>query len=200
VNWSAYFAATLDRPLPFLEQVEPHLPHAGRAIDLGCGVGHATLAMLDRGLEVVAVDAEAEAIEILRGRLPEGAPCTVLQTRFEELDLEVASFDVAFSRFSLFFLPRKDFDEFWPRLVVSLKPGGIFAGQLLGPRDDWATRGYATHTALEVAALFEGFELLHYEEAERDGTTVTGEAKHWHVFHVVGRRLHPQAPSSSCPR
>lgn len=46
----------------------PFLPPAGaRALDLGCGVGRMTQWLLDRGLEVEAVDADAESLRRCEG-------------------------------------------------------------------------------------------------------------------------------------
>ena len=44
---------------------------AGRmAIDLGCGDGTDTLALLDRGWSVLAVDIEPAGLALLRSRIP----------------------------------------------------------------------------------------------------------------------------------
>ncbi len=36
--------------------------------------------------------------------------------------------------------------------------------------------------------LLEPFELERFDEEDEDGKTALGDAKHWHVFHVVARR------------
>jgi tellurite methyltransferase len=77
----------------------------------------------------------------------------------------------------------------WQRLVNALRSDGIFAGQLLGVNDDWTARGYTAHTRTEVQSLLHPFEILHMEEAERDGETALREPKHWHIFHIVARKL-----------
>ena len=40
----------------------------------------------------------------------------------------------------------------------------------------------------EALALLQGFELELFEEEEDDGVTPRGNPKHWHIFHIVGRR------------
>jgi len=45
------------------------------------------------------------------------------------------------------------------------------------------------HTRAEAEALFRVFELERFEEVEEDGETVLKNPKHWHVFHVVARKL-----------
>lgn len=77
----------------------------------------------------------------------------------------------------------------WARVVSSVRPGGRFSGQLFGIRDGWAANPSLTfHDARQARALFDGLELERFDEEEREGQLVTGEAKHWHVFHVVARK------------
>nr|WP_237719508.1 class I SAM-dependent methyltransferase [Pseudomonas luteola] len=61
----------------------------GVALDLGCGTARDTLELLARGWDVIAVDAQAKALERLSIRVPEGQyqRLTLLQTRFETLEL-----------------------------------------------------------------------------------------------------------------
>ena len=189
VNLSEYFRATLDKPLhPIFEQLDPHLPKQGVALELGCGVGTGVLHLLERGLSVVAVDSEREALDLLEERLPEGADVAVLETRFQDLQLPPETYDVVVAGFSLYFLSPEEFASFWPRLVRAMKPGGVLAGQLLGVNDSWNDQGFSLHTREEVDRLLEPFDVLHLEEVERDGKTVWGEAKHWHAFHIVARK------------
>ena len=135
---------------------------------------------------MVAVDAEQEALDRLDARLPKGAAVRSVCARFE--DFPLGRYDVVIAGFSLFFLNAHQFGEFWPRLVAAILPGGLFAGQLLGVRDEWAERGYSTHTADDVHRLLGDFEILYFEEVERDGETAVRTPKHWHVFHVVARK------------
>ncbi|MFN8220515.1 MAG: methyltransferase domain-containing protein [Fimbriimonadales bacterium] len=186
-DWSAYYEATLDKPLhPVYAELEPHLPAGGVALELGCGVGHGVRHLLEKGFHVVAIDGEPEAIEIVRSRLPEDADVEMVVANFETVDLPAC--DVAVAGFSLFFLEPPAFDKFWRRLVAAIRPGGLFAGQFLGPNDDWVSRGYSVHSRAQIDELFRDFEVLHLEEAERDGETAMKTPKHWHVFHVVARK------------
>lgn len=71
----------------------------------------------------------------------------------------------------------------------SIVPGGRFSGQLFGDRDGWVgTRELTFQTRAEAEALLEGFELERFDEVEEDGQTATGNAKHWHIFHVIAHR------------
>jgi len=45
------------------------------------------------------------------------------------------------------------------------------------------------HTTEEAKSLFKDFEVLDFEEEEKDGQTADGHAKHWHVFHLIARKI-----------
>ncbi len=187
VNWTEYFEATLDKPLhPHYEALEPYLPQGGEALELGCGVGHGALHLLGKGFAVTAVDAEERALEILRSRLPDGSSAKLVQSRFQ--DLELGRYDLVAAHFCLFFLTPAEFEAFWPRVVDAIKPGGVFSGQFLGVNDEWRDRGYTVLTREQVENLLSDFEVLYFDEVERDGETSMGTPKHWHVFHVVARK------------
>jgi len=174
-----------DKPIhPVFRRLDPFLPQHGQALELGAGVGHGVIHLLQKGLSVTAIDAEPEAVRILRERAP---AAQVIEARFEEVELPIAAFDLVVAGFSLFFLTREELERFWPRLGLSMKPGALFAGEFLGLRDDWVRDGYLGHPEEEVRKMLETFEILYWEEAERDGKTSQGTDKHWHVFHVVAR-------------
>ena len=56
--------------LPFLDR---EVPRAGRVLELGCGTGFYTRWLVDRGLEVCAMDISPKMIEQARQRCPSGA-------------------------------------------------------------------------------------------------------------------------------
>jgi SAM-dependent methyltransferase len=163
----------------------------GLAVDLGCGTGRDAVELLRRGWRVFAVDAEAEALAGLAAR-PEtqaaGGRIEARLARFESLALPAA--DLVNSSFALFMCPADAFPALWRRIREALAPGGRFAGQLLGPNDSWAARRPATTTLSRPSldAMLEGLVVEKLEEEETDAVTPRGEAKHWHLFHIVARR------------
>jgi tellurite methyltransferase len=143
--------------------------------------------MLERGWRVLAIDAEAEAIERLRAHAGDEPR---LETRVASFtDAEWPDADLVNAGYALPFCPPELFDEVWARVVASIRPGGRFSGQLFGVHDTWADDPELTFlTRDEALQRLAAFELERFDEEDADGKTALDEPKHWHVFHVVGRR------------
>ena len=192
--WSAYYEETGKRPpratlIRALDAFDRETGSGRLAVDLGCGGGRDVVELLRRGWTVLALDAEPAAIERLTGRddLPETGVLKTATGRFEEVDWPVA--DLVNSSFALPLCPPAAFPGLWSRIVASVVPGGRFAGQLYGDRDEWFGDSSITfHTAEEVDALLRGFDIEHLREEEDDSVTPRGRPKHWHIFHVVARK------------
>ena len=195
--WRRYYEKTGARPprrtLVFaLDRFDATPPCERRAVDLGCGNGRDTVAMLARGWRVLAIDAEPDALAGLRERrglpdLPPGAALETRLARFEDARWGLCA--LVNSSFALPLVPPARFAGLWRRLVDSLVPGGRVACQLFGDRDGWA--GDATiafHTRGEVDSLLAPLEVELLDEEEADSTTPRGTRKHWHLFHVVARK------------
>ncbi len=192
--WSAYYEKTGQRPpretLIRALDAFGREPGDGRlAVDLGSGGGRDVVELLRRGWTVLAVDAEATAIERLavRADLPGTGTLTTAVGRFEEVEWPVA--DLVNSSFALPLCPPAEFPGLWSRIIASLVPGGRFAGQLYGDRDEWFGDPSITfHSAAQVDALLRGLDVEHFREEEDDSITPRGQAKHWHIFHIVARK------------
>lgn len=195
-DWSAYYAAMAGRPpretlmqaLALIESEGTALSQP-MAIDLGCGEGRDSVALLQRGWHVLAIDAEPEAIARLQQRA-EGLPgqLETQQNRFETLTLP-PSVDLINASFSLPFCLPDHFAQVWQQIVAALRPGGWFCGQLFGDRDSWATIPTRTHLTRDQAiALLQAFEIKHFHEEEHPGTTALGHEKYWHLFHIVAQK------------
>lgn len=186
MDWAEYREAALGKPVnPFYSVLEPHLEAAGTALELGAGSGKGAVWLADRGWHVIAVEPDPLMLEDLRGL--ESPGIEVVAADFASFDYEGA--DLSVFCFSLFFQEPEDFPSSWHKLTTRwTRPGGMIAGQLLGPGDAWNGRpGMTFHTAEQVDALLDRMTVLHREEHERDGFIVTGEPKRWHVHHLVAR-------------
>ena len=197
-QWRQYYVAKAKDPAPnaLLKSALRKLPaskHKGLAIDVGCGTGADTLVLLKQGFEVLAIDAQAQAIQKLRRqvKLPFRKRLRTKIQTFEKLrkqDLAPAVFMNA--SFSMFFCRPSSYERFWRNLSGNLEEGGIFCGQFLGPRDDWADRrGYTAFSRAELeGTLFKDFTLLTLKEEEIDKHLRTGPMKHWHLFSVIAKK------------
>lgn len=195
-NWSDYYKAVQGRPpretlvlaLDLFDR-QPSPETQRFAIDLGCGDGRDTVEILRRGWRVLAIDAEADAIARLCSR-PD-ITLTPLETqinRFETLtDLPPA--DLINASFCLQFCPQDQFPQFWAKVITALRPGGRFAGQLIGDRDSWTQyANFSYHTRSQVESLLAPFEIEYFEEEEHPGKTALGEEKYWHLFQIVAHK------------
>jgi SAM-dependent methyltransferase len=159
------------------------------AIDLGCGAGQDTLALLQAGWRVLAIDAEPEAIMRVRAVLPSAnISLETMISSFETLTaLPLA--DLVNASFCLPFCYPAHFETLWHKIVAALPVNGRFAGNFFGPNDSWANNPQMTfNTRAQIDALFQLFEIEFFREDDEDGQTACGKDKHWHVFSVVARK------------
>lgn len=161
------------------------------AIDLGCGAGNDTLALLQHGWRVLAMDKEQNAIDFLRKRVP-GSAQSRFQAQaapFEGLTLPAA--DLINASFALPFCHPDHFKVLWAEIVDALGKNGRFSGHLFGTNDQWAANN--SHrmtflTAKQVQNLLKPFQLEHFEEKEEGGHTAIDKPKYWHIFSIVARK------------
>jgi tellurite methyltransferase len=195
-RWRAYHAATDGRPpRPTMLRALQAFAREGTgpgllAVDLGCGTGRDALPLLRAGWRVWALDVEAEALaELERRAAAEGLKgLTTVHDRLEATPLPPC--ELVNASFSLFACPPDRFPAAWDAIQAALRPGGRFAGQLLGPRDSWAGKPGTTSVdrARLDAFLAPPWEVERLEEEESDTVTPNGEAKRWHIWHVNARR------------
>jgi SAM-dependent methyltransferase len=203
IAWEDYYKAIEGRPLrPLFLEALPFLPNPRAderprvAIDLGCGDGSETLALLARGWNVVAVDSAPEAIARLRASLqPDDAKrLTTVVGPFHEVDLPDADF--VYAGLSLPFCAPDEFVDVWRVVAHALRGGGTFAGHFFGPHDSWvSTPDMTFHAREQLETLFAGFDVHLLREQDEDGPAVSGP-KHWHVFHVIATTPVEPAPAT----
>jgi SAM-dependent methyltransferase len=192
-DWAAYVRATAGRePRPLFERgldaVHAARMTPGQAVELGFGDGTETLALLEDGWRVLAVDPTPAAAELLLAQVPPGHAGR-LEVRVEPAQsVDLPPFELLYAGYGLPFLPPGDFDRCWAGIRACLAPGGFLVVNVFGPRDGWAGEPGMTFLARgAVEDLVDGLEVLVLEENEADGASFRGP-KHWHVFDVVARR------------
>ena len=169
-----------------------------RALDLGCGPGRETAALLRAGWQVTAVDPYPVMLERTRAmvgaELPDAlARLSLIDATLEELapGLAPACFGLVHAGFVLPFVRPAAFDAAFARLRYALAPGGVLACQFFGPDDEFirsaAPGEMSSHTTADVDRLLAGLEIIHREEVNREGQVGKGRIKWWHVHHVIAR-------------
>ncbi|MGO4705808.1 class I SAM-dependent methyltransferase [Microvirga sp. 2MCAF38] len=98
-----------------------HVPERGSILELGCGGGQDSEAMIAAGYDVHPTDGSPELAREAERRL--GRPVKVL--RFEDLD-ETDAYDGVFAHACLLHVPRADLGAIIARIHKALKPGGVF--------------------------------------------------------------------------
>ncbi|MCU0317063.1 MAG: class I SAM-dependent methyltransferase [Fimbriimonadaceae bacterium] len=194
-KWDQYFEGAKGLPAnPFYAKLRPFLPTTGHALDLGYGVGTGLLWWKELGWQVTGLDndqfMEAQFLDSF-GEI-EGI-------RFVCGDFSEAprgSYDCIAFVFSLFFQPsREAFLRSWEVIKENCAPGGLIAGQFLGPDDSWGVGDLTppspvvTHQREELLEMLSDFELLLLDEQNRTGKTLYGEPKRWHVYHIIAKKL-----------
>jgi tellurite methyltransferase len=193
-DWDPFLEGTADRdPLPFfsraMEFVDGHQGKGRLAIDLGCGGGADTRALLDRGWRVFATDAAESSRRLLEERVPpeERDHLEIQIGRFDELDLPGA--DLVYAQFSLPFAGAY-FEDAVDHALSAVRQGGAFTGHFLGLNDDWVGEGMIAAVTREwVERRFADFSHVEIDEFDDEGPLgLEGETKHWHYYFVLARK------------
>ena len=184
--WGRYFALAGDDPRPTLLDALARFDEPGFAVDLGAGTGRDTAELLRQGWRVLAIDREPQALDRLRA-LASPKQLEAQLARVEDADWPQC--DLVNASFALPFCAPVAFPGVWEKVVASLRPGGRFCGQLFGDHDDWAGSGVVVHNREELGPLLAPFEVELLNEVDEVGGTAVGTRKHWHVYHLVLRRL-----------
>lgn len=195
-DWPKYFQAvagkgprdTLLKALELFDK-EPSPQDQRFAVDLGCGSGRDTFELLRRGWRVLATDSHPLALDLLLKDVPPEHRRN-LETRAADFaSVEIPPAPLVNASYSLPFCEPADFPGLWSRIVRAIPPGGRFAGQFFGDRDDWATiPDRSHHTRPQVERLLSEFLIEQLSEAENREAGATGEVKNWHIFHIVARK------------
>lgn len=191
-DWDAYYKQMSLSPrkhvLRALKYFEQHPPRNKVAIDLGCGNGRDTLALLEQGWEVLAIDKAPKAVELLWDNIPEDYQ--------RNLKIEGKSFEEANWRkthlvnacASLPFCELEHFEKVWYQVEQAIEVDGIFTGNFFGVNDSWRGRVVCL-SKVQVELMFADFEMIEFEEKEFDKTSARGPMKHWHTFDILAKKI-----------
>lgn len=197
IEINEYYDATKSRDIRLdLQHAITMIDEPKVAIDCGCGAGSDIAYLLANGFTVHGFDIESESIARCRERFGEEHNLHLSQDSFNTFSYPKASLILADA--SLFFCPKKEFDEVWSKINEALLPGGIFVGSFLGPRDTTASPAYQrdafwpdvlSFTEENLRAKFSTFKIVTWTEHEKDGKTPQGIDHHWHIFALVAQKI-----------
>lgn len=161
----------------------------GKAIDIGCGAGRDTVYLIKNGWHVIAIDKE-NTKQIMTNQLndEELNRLTFIQSEFENIKLEKNNLIIA--NYSIPFCNKNKFQEFWHKIIDSIEENGYFVGNFFGKNDEWNTQksSMTFFDRKTVEELFNNFEILKFEEEEKDAKTGLGIMKHWHTYNIIARK------------
>jgi SAM-dependent methyltransferase len=196
-DWDSYYKnksneIPRDTVLKVIEIFEKENP--GRknlfAIDIGCGHGADTIELLKNDWKVLAIDKEANGLSILKDSIGPGMRKNLILSKQKFENIKLKKCDLINASYSLPFCKPAYFNNFWKVISGSIKTGGRFSGNFFGKKDSWSSNNNLTfHTITQVKKLFDKFNIEYFHERDEDGTTTSGEEKHWHVFSVIARKI-----------
>jgi len=191
-DWAEFIRLTLDTPPRWYlkKALESFGNFKGHAVDLGCGSGLDTIALVSAGWTVTAIDSTPDGFSNILAKLPadKHSMVTCIHEKFENTTIPAA--DLVYSAFSVPFCSPESFDDFWNRIVCAINPKGRFVGNLFGMKDEWNYMTDVTFITRErFDELFESFEIEHFREQYSEGPSVLVPKKLWHMFDVAARKL-----------
>ncbi len=165
VEAPVYVARSPDGASRHLHDFLDRLTPGARVLELGCGSGRDSQAMLARGFDADATDGTPEIAAQASARL--GRPVRVL--RFDELDAAEA-YDAVWAHACLLHVPRAALPAVLGRVLRALRPGGLHFADFKGggaEGRDGLGRYYNYLTAAEVEAAYRAsgdWEVLSVED------------------------------------
>jgi len=122
----AYDAARRGYPPELVDAAveQGRLVAGSRVVEVGCGTGKLTEALVERGLHVDAVDPGPRMIDVARRRVGNSNLVDFHVGRFEEVDLPAGEFDAVFSATAFHWI---DPQVSWRKAAELLRPGGLLA-------------------------------------------------------------------------
>lgn len=157
------------------------------ALDIGAGTLNDTQYLLEDGWSVTAVDSSKEFIEYATTNHPK---LKIINLPIEEYEFD-KKFTLINAQFVLPFIDKGTFNQTIKKIFDALDTDGIFCGQFFGIHDEWNNK-HSKMTFLtkeDLDLILTPLKIININEIEEDKETAAGQMKHWHVYHVIGRKL-----------
>lgn len=98
------------------------LPKGASILDVGCGAGHKTKYLADKGFVMTGIDFSEKSIEIAQENISEGK--FFVKDIREPLGFQENSFDGVFAQAVLLHFPKEEVLAVLKNIILPLKPGG----------------------------------------------------------------------------
>ena len=162
----------------------PFVKEKNEAIDIGAGSLRDSKFLSESGFKhVIALDKNFSNINNKNSDVIELA-----ESDIQDYKLEKKSFDLVVAINSLPFINKKKISSTLNEILESLKEGGVICATLFGHNDEWAKTKSDTmnfYSKSEILYILKDFDIKIFIEEEREGKTVDGNNKYWHIFRFV---------------
>ncbi|MFE0729509.1 amino acid adenylation domain-containing protein [Streptomyces antibioticus] len=166
----------VERLIPYSEEFAKYAGDSGgEALDLGCAYGVASIAALERGARVVALDMEQKHLDILGQRVNDEARqrLSLRQGMLPDVDFEAGRFTAVHASRVMHFLAPDDFRLTLRKMYDWLRPGGkVFLSSDSPYFGYWASKAADYEARRDVGDPWPGY--------------IDDVAAHFKAAHVVG--------------
>lgn len=181
-NAAQYAARVRSVPERQMNRFIKRLPAGARILELGCGAGGDSEALLALGFDVIPSDGSSAMAAEAERRL--GRPVLVLP--FQQLKYE-AEFDGIWANACLLHVPRSDLPDVLGRVSRAIRPGGRFYASFKtggGEGADSLGRYYNRPSREELEALCQSAGFVDVEIDTVSGGAFDGESTTWLYLHA----------------
>jgi len=196
-NWNSYYLDKIKITFEISQTTLIALEHFDNPpqliIDFGAGTGQKTNALLQRQCpSIVAIEADAEAIKILKSKnsdFIEEQRLQVYEGPFLKYDIKEPA-NLFIAEFSWPYRPPTDFEDCWHKTIACVIAGGWIAGQLFGAPEE-KDPGMTYHTKDQALNLLEdNFEQVTIrEELPSECKIYGGKEPPWGIlYHIIARK------------
>ncbi len=190
MNWKKYFKHHEDRkPRKQLVQAVSFCKNKENALDLGAGTLIESKFLIKKGFKNVTAVDNAPQVKIFAKKFS-NKKLQLENVSFQDYNFSKNTFDLINAQFALPFYGEKGFSSFIKKIKNSLKKNGVFVGQLFGKKDSTNNKKseLVFQTKKQALNFLSDLKILEFKEEEKDGKTVSGKLRHWHVFHFIVKK------------
>ncbi len=188
-TWKDYYEKTKNRkPDQLLVRAVSLVVDKKSALDLGIGTGNDTRYLLNEGFDVTGIDSDPN-VKLYLNDIYNQPNFDLVIDAFEDFNFQ--KYDLINARYSLPFLNPAGFAKIIVQIKNSLNRDGIFVGQFFGEQDEWNNpeTEMTFVTKEEAKEILSDMEIIEIVEENKEGKTATGSNKHWHVFHILAKKI-----------